>query len=81
MASIFQKLSKRRLSLTLTRNKAIEPASDARSDRGEAFSSFRSSESDDESVADSAGYDSDDDESIGMSFFTLLYKHRENMLP
>lgn len=67
MASAFRKFSKRRLSLTLSRNKAIESASDTRSDRG-AFSSPRDSDSDCGSVVDSRGYDSDDDEdeSIGM---------------
>lgn len=66
MASVFRKLSKRRLSLTLTRNKAIEPANDTKSERGDAVSSSRDSEIDSDSVADSGGYDSDDDESIGM---------------
>lgn len=66
MATVFRKLSKRRLSLTLNRNKAIEISNDTRSDRGDAISSSRDHEFDSDSVANSGGYDSDDDEPIGM---------------
>lgn len=62
METAFRKFSKRRLSLTFTRNKAIEAVSDTKSERG-ALSSNEDSDSD--SVAYSHGYDNDD-ESIGM---------------
>lgn len=69
METVFRKFSKRRLSLTFTRNKAIEAVSDTKSERG-ALSSNEDTGSDSDSVAYSHGYDSDD-ESIGM----LRLKH------
>lgn len=64
MDSVARRFSKRRLSLTLRRNRATEIASDTRSERG-ALSNNKDTDSDSDSVADNRGYDSDD-EYLGM---------------
>lgn len=56
MAQVFRKLSKRRLSLTLTRNKVIEQSCDSKSEQGGVYLNADSGD-----IVDNREFDSDDD--------------------